>query len=48
MSTAAIVMLIVAIVLVWGGLALSLWNLKRHPEETDPPEPAFTNTEEPS
>jgi hypothetical protein len=33
MSTAAIVMLIIAILTVWGGLALALVNLNRHPED---------------
>ncbi|HXF01444.1 methionine/alanine import family NSS transporter small subunit [Arthrobacter sp. CAU 1506] len=33
MSTAAIVMLIIAIITVWGGLALALVNLNRHPED---------------
>lgn len=36
MSTAAIVMMIVAIVLVWGGLLVSAIHLRRHPESTDP------------
>ena len=35
MSGAAIVMMIVAIVLVWGGLLLALVNIKRSPEEVD-------------
>jgi hypothetical protein len=29
----AIIMMIIAILTVWGGLALSLLNLKRHPED---------------
>jgi hypothetical protein len=29
----AIIMMIVAIVTVWGGLALALVNLQRHPED---------------
>ncbi|MGF9661055.1 methionine/alanine import family NSS transporter small subunit [Arthrobacter crystallopoietes] len=33
MSTASIIMLIVAILTVWGGLALALLNLQRHPED---------------
>jgi hypothetical protein len=33
MSTAAIVMLIIAILTVWGGLGLALVNLQRHPED---------------
>ncbi|MBJ8339962.1 MULTISPECIES: methionine/alanine import family NSS transporter small subunit [Antrihabitans] len=31
MSTAAVVMMIVAMVTVWGGLALAILNLLRHP-----------------
>lgn len=41
MSGAAIVMMIVAMVLVWGGLLLALINIKRSPElvdELDDPE----------
>lgn len=34
MSTAAIVMLVVSIILVWGGLVASLLHLRRHPDET--------------
>ncbi|NKX53484.1 methionine/alanine import family NSS transporter small subunit [Arthrobacter mobilis] len=33
MSTAAIIMLIIAIATLWGGLALALLNLRRHPED---------------
>lgn len=32
MSTAAIVMMLIAIVTVWGGLVASLLHLSRHPE----------------
>lgn len=35
MTGIAIFMLIVAIITVWGGLAASIWNLKRHPEDED-------------
>lgn len=35
MTPVAITMMIVAMLTVWGGLALSLWNLSRHPEEPD-------------
>lgn len=35
MSGTAIVMMIVAMVLVWGGLLLALINIKRSPEEVD-------------
>lgn len=34
MSTEAIIMLVVAIVVVWGGLVLSAIHLLRHPDET--------------
>ncbi len=33
MNTAAIIMMVVAMVTVWGGLVLSVLNLRRHPEE---------------
>ncbi|GAA2546340.1 methionine/alanine import family NSS transporter small subunit [Neomicrococcus aestuarii] len=36
MTTTAIIMLIIAILTVWGGLALSMWNLSRHPEDEEP------------
>lgn len=35
MSGAAIVMMVVALVLVWGGLVVALLHLRRHPEEAD-------------
>lgn len=35
MSFAAIVMMIVAILTVWGGLAAAIVNLARHPEADD-------------
>ncbi len=35
MSTSAIVMMIVAMATIWGGLALSIRHLVRHPEEPD-------------
>src|SRR5690606_31660659 len=38
MSGEAVVMLIIAIVLVWGGLATSIVALTRHPELPDHPE----------
>ena len=40
MTTAAIVMLIVALFTVWGGLVLALVNLRRSPQEHDPGEGA--------
>lgn len=39
MSTTAVIMMIVAIVLVWGGLLVSAVHLRRHPESTDVDEP---------
>lgn len=33
MSTSAIVMMIVALVTVWGGLVLSLLHLRKHPDD---------------
>ncbi|MFC7457637.1 methionine/alanine import family NSS transporter small subunit [Brachybacterium sp. GCM10030267] len=35
MSVSAIIMMIVAIVTVWGGLAAAIVNLARHPEQKD-------------
>ena len=35
MSTSAFVMMIVALVTVWGGLTLSLLHLHNHPDEED-------------
>ena len=35
MSFSSIVMMIVAIVTVWGGLAAAIVNLRRHPETDD-------------
>ena len=35
MSTSAIVMMVIALLAVWGGLGLALLNLKRHPEAID-------------
>lgn len=32
MSAQAVVMLVVSLVLVWGGLGLALWHLARHPD----------------
>ncbi|WP_411375059.1 methionine/alanine import family NSS transporter small subunit [Arthrobacter sp. MPF02] len=42
MTPVAIAMMIIAILTVWGGLALALLNLKRHPEDEGalPDEPA--------
>ena len=35
MSTSAVVMMIIALLAVWGGLGMALLNLKRHPEAID-------------
>ena len=35
MSTSAVVMMIIALLAVWGGLGFALLNLKRHPEAID-------------
>lgn len=35
MTPIAITMMIIAMVTIWGGLALSLVNLARHPEDED-------------
>lgn len=35
MNVSAIVMLVVALVILWGGLTLAIINLRRHPEEPD-------------
>lgn len=54
MSTTAIVMMVIAMVLVWGGLLLSIINIRRSPEEIDELDPdypeqpdEFGNTEHP-
>jgi hypothetical protein len=39
MSTGAIVMLIIAILVIWGGLAASIVALNRHTEEPEDLEP---------
>lgn len=40
MSTTAVVMMIIALLAVWGGLGLALLNLRRHPEAIeDEPNP---------
>ncbi|GAA1496946.1 methionine/alanine import family NSS transporter small subunit [Paeniglutamicibacter kerguelensis] len=33
MTPVAITMMIIAMVTVWGGLGLAMWNLARHPED---------------
>lgn len=41
MSTGAIIMLLVSIILVWGGLAAAIVQLRRHPD----PEPDTDRSE---
>jgi hypothetical protein len=31
MSTSAIIMMLIAMTILWGGLALAVWNITRHP-----------------
>jgi hypothetical protein len=40
MTPTAIVMMIIALVTVWGGLIAGIINLARHPEATEPQPPA--------
>ncbi|MHA7175643.1 methionine/alanine import family NSS transporter small subunit [Arthrobacter sp. Sr24] len=35
MTPVAITMMIIAVLTVWGGLGLALWNLSRHPEDEE-------------
>ena len=35
MTPVAITMMIIAMATIWGGLALSMWNLARHPEDEE-------------
>ncbi|EPF94481.1 putative methionine/alanine importer small subunit [Acinetobacter gyllenbergii] len=35
MNTSAIIMMVIAMLFVWGGLALSILHLMKHPEELD-------------
>ncbi|MBB6171709.1 flagellar basal body-associated protein FliL [Nocardiopsis mwathae] len=35
MSAGAIVMLIISVVIVWGGLAAAIYLLRRHPEQPE-------------
>lgn len=45
MTTTAIVVLVASLVIVWGGLVLSILNLRRAPQEVDDePEPGDTST----
>lgn len=33
MSTSAIVMMLIAMTVLWGGLAVAIWNINRYPGE---------------
>ena len=33
MSTSAIIMMLIAIAVLWGGLAVAVWNINRYPGE---------------
>jgi len=33
MSTTAVIMMLIAMTVLWGGLALAIWNISRHPGE---------------
>ena len=33
MSTSAIIMMLVAMAVLWGGLAIAIWNINRNPGE---------------
>ncbi|WP_084622852.1 MULTISPECIES: methionine/alanine import family NSS transporter small subunit [Nocardioides] len=33
MSASAIIMMLVAMTILWGGLAVAIWNINRHPGE---------------
>ncbi|MCH7335601.1 methionine/alanine import family NSS transporter small subunit [Acinetobacter sp. NIPH 2699] len=35
MNTSAIIMMVISIVLLWGGLTLAVLHLMRHPEQVD-------------
>ena len=39
MDTPAIIMMIVALVTVWGGMITAIVHLSRHPEEDEPADP---------
>ncbi|MFH9263913.1 methionine/alanine import family NSS transporter small subunit [Streptomyces sp. NPDC017546] len=36
MSTSAIIMMIIAILIVWGGLIAAILRLRKHPDTPDP------------
>lgn len=37
MSAGAVVMMIVAVLIIWGGLVTAVIRLRRHPQEPEPP-----------
>lgn len=46
MESQALIMLIVAILMIWGGLALAIVNLVRHPEDPNSPATRYGNDDE--
>ncbi|MGW0827609.1 methionine/alanine import family NSS transporter small subunit [Streptomyces sp. NPDC002845] len=46
MSAGAVVMMIIAILIVWGGLALAIIRLRRHPDPGPEPDEARIPTAE--
>ncbi|WP_079166673.1 methionine/alanine import family NSS transporter small subunit [Streptomyces oceani] len=42
MSTSAVIMMAIAILIVWGGLVAALLKLRGHPDEPDDEEPTGT------
>ena len=45
MSTGAIIMMIIAIAVVWGGLVAAIVRLRRHPPEPEEPLPGVRPAE---
>jgi hypothetical protein len=39
MSTSAIIMMLVAMLVLWGGLAVAIWNISRRPSDGPGPAP---------
>ena len=33
MSTSAIIMMLIAMLVLWGGLGVAIWNINRHPRQ---------------
>lgn len=46
MGAQAILMMVVAILMIWGGLALAIVNLSRHPEDPNAPATRYGNDDE--